>query len=214
MSDGQLLGLAAKPEDLTDFALEILRGEIGRRGIKVDGPVPGGDSQQKPEFGRKLADGSVVLMTFHDAIAVGEACDWLEEDGIEVDVRDVAEKSTGGGSFYGGPPVALQVIVPGRDRDRAVRILREKMGLFPLQEVEEADAVVDDGTVSTLGYFGRREDAEDVAKVLEDARVWHRVAANPEGSVADEDAWTVEVREIDLVKAGDLVERAMGLAEE
>jgi hypothetical protein len=201
------------------MAREVMRGEMAHRRLKVEGMVPMGDPftglardpLPKPEFGVKLADGMVALTTFHDAIAAGEACDWLEADGIDVDVKDVAEKSTGGGSFYGGPPVALEVIVPSGDRDRAVRILREKMGMFPLQEVEEADAVVDDGSVSTLGTFGRREDAEDVAKVLDDARVWHRVVANPEGSVENEDAFTVEVREIDLVKAGDVVEKTMGL---
>jgi hypothetical protein len=219
MSDGELLGLAERPDDLTDMAREVMRGEMAHRGIKLEGMVPMGDPftglardpLPKPEFGVKLPDGMVALMTFYDAIAAGEACDWLEADGIDVDVKDVAEKSTGGGSFYGGPPVALEVIVRVGDRDRAVRILRQKMGLFPLQEVEEAYAVVDDGTVSTLGSFGRREDADEVAKVLDEARIWHKVTADPEGSVENEDAWTVEVREIDLVKAGDVVEKKMGL---
>jgi hypothetical protein len=94
-----------------------------------------------------------------------------------------------------------------------VKILRENMGLFPLQEVEQADAVVDDGTISTLGVFGRREDADEVAQTLDDARVWHKVTANPEGSAEDENAWTLEVREVDLVRAGEVVEKAMGLAE-
>jgi hypothetical protein len=223
MSDRELLGMAAKPADLTDFALEVLRGEITHRGLKLDSDAEGsafnpilgavGDPLPKPQFGTKLADGSVVLMTFHDAMAAGDACDFLEVEGIEVNVRDVSEKEGGGGSFYGGPPVALQVIVPGTDRTRAVKILREKMGLFPLQEVEEADAVVDDGTMSVLGYFGRRADAEEVARVLDEARIWHRTAANPEGTVENEDAYTVEVREIDLVKAGEVVEKAMDLPE-
>jgi hypothetical protein len=94
-----------------------------------------------------------------------------------------------------------------------VGILREKMGLFPLQEVEEADELVDDGTITTLGFFGRREDAEDVAKALEEARVWHRIVANAEGTVEDENAFSLEVREVDLVGAGELVERAMNLPE-
>ena len=224
MSDGELLGLAAQPEDLTDTAREVLRGEMAARGLKAEDaegdpfaalkqaglmrdPLP------KPEFGTKLPDGSVVLYTFNDAIEAGEACDRLEENQIEVDVKDVSDKSSGGGSFYGGPPVAMQVIVAVGDRERAVKILREKMGLFPLQEVEESDPAVDDGTVSTLGVFGRREDADRVAQVLDDARVWHKVSANPEGSAEEENAWTLEVREVDLVKAGEVVEKAMGLPE-
>jgi hypothetical protein len=168
------------------------------------------DPLPKPEFGAEIAKGMVVLTTFYDAIAAGEACDWLEDDGMDVDVRDVSQKG-GLGTTYGGPPVSLQVIVGARDRERAMKILREKMGMFPLQEVEEADAVVDDGTVSVVGFFGRREDADEVAKVLDDARIWHRVVANAEGSVEEENAFSVEVREIDLVKAGDVVEKAMGL---
>jgi hypothetical protein len=218
MSDGELLGIAARPDDLTDMAREVMRGEMTARKLKLENapadPFTGmeRDALPKPELGTKLPDGMVVLTTFHDAIAAGEACDWLEAEGMGVDVRDVSEKG-GLGTMYGGPPVALQVIVAVRDRDRAMKILREKMGLFPLQEVEEADPVVDDGTVAVVGQFGRREDAEDVAKVLDEAGIWHRVTSNPEGSAADENAWTLEVREIDLVKAGEVVEKAMGLPE-
>jgi hypothetical protein len=219
MSDGELLRLAAKPDDLTDFALEVLRGEMTRRGIRLDGAAAreealAGVSRNalpRPEFGTKLPDGRVVLMTFHDAIAAGEACDWLEAEGIEVDVRDVSDKSAGGGSFYGGPPVALEVIVPVGDRVRSVGMLRAKMGLFPLQEVEEADAVVDDGTVAAVGFFGSRTEAEEVAKILEEAGIWHRIGENAEGTAEEQNEISLEVREVDLVKAGDLVERAMGL---
>jgi hypothetical protein len=220
MSDVELLDLAAKPADLTDVALEVLRGEMTHRGIKRDGMEPRDpfagemrDPLPKPEFGTKLPDGSVVLITFNDAMAVRSACDFLEAEGIVVDVRDVSEKSTAGGSFYGGPPVALEVIVPGKDRERSVTILREKMGLFPLQEVEEADELVDDGTVTALGFFGRRGDAEAVAQALDQAKIWHRIVANAEGTVEDENAFSLEVREVDLVEAGDLVEKAMGLPE-
>lgn len=216
MSDGELLRIAARPEDLTEMAREVMRGEMTGRRLKMEeaaaGPFTAMEQDPMPKFGTKLADGMVVLTTFHDAMEAGEACDWLEKEEMEVDVRDVSVRD-GVGTLYGGAPVALQVIVGARDRERAMKILRGKMGLFPLQEVEEADPVVDDGTVATLGLFGRREDADEVARVLDDARVWHRVTANVEGSAAEENAWTLEVREIDLVKAGELVEKAMGLPE-
>jgi hypothetical protein len=92
-------------------------------------------------------------------------------------------------------------------------LLQEKMGLFPGQEVEEADEAIDDGTTAVLGAFGHRSDAEDVARVLEEAGVWHRIAANADGSVEYEDAYTLEVKEVDLVRAGEVVERAMNLPE-
>jgi Putative prokaryotic signal transducing protein len=213
MSDGELLDLAGKPDELTDVALEVLRGEMAHRGLKAE---PGAAAQvdhrgmSRQEFGTKLPDGSVVLMTFNDALAAGNACDFLEAEEIEVNVRDASEKNPASGSFYGGPAVALQVIVPNEDRERAVRILREKMGLFPLQEVEEADELVDDGTVTAVGFFGKRADAEEVGKALEEAGIWHRIVANEEGSVEDENAFSLEVREVDLFEAGDVVEKALG----
>ena len=228
MADEQLYELAARPENLTDVAQEALRSEMQSRklesGAKLSMPLgdtpfgldsSGVGSRVKiPE--REPASGlrqSVVLMTFHDALAAGEACDHLEDAGIEVDVKDVAEASSGGGSFYGGPPVALQVVVKRIDQSQAIQILREKMGLFPLQEVEEADAAVDDGSVATLGAFGHRDDGDAVARILEDAGIWHRMVTNAEGSAETEDAYTLEVREIDLMKAGEVVEKAMDLGE-
>jgi len=237
MSDGELLGLAAKPGDLTDEAQDVLRNEMGSRRLQVEaesgfsaeaGRLAGAgaylgtefytgaqrEPEMKPESVAKgLAKGTVVLTTFHDAIAAGEAIDVLEAEEIEIEVRDVAAAQAGGGSFYGGPPVALQIIVQQRDLRRGMQILREKMGLFPGQEVEEADEAVDDGTTAVLGAFGHRSDAEEVARVLEEAGVWHRIAANAEGNVEDEDAYTLEVKEVDLVRAGELVERGLGLPE-
>ena len=34
--------------------------------------------------------------------------------------------------------------------------------------------------------------------------------ARADGSAENEDAWLVEVREVDLMKAGDVVEKALG----
>jgi hypothetical protein len=238
MSDGELLRLAERPEDLTDAAQQVLRGEMSSRGLQVEAAPVAGFAVEPEQFAKSssfapdeysvytrrspdlkpapaakgLAKGTVVLTTFNDAIAAGEACDLLEAEGFEIDVRDVAAQA-GGGSFYGGPPVALQVIVQQRDLRCAMSILQEKMGLFPGQEVEVADEAVDDGTTAALGYFGHRSDAEEVARVLEAAGVWHRIAANAEGSVADENCFSLEVKEIDLVRAGEIVERSMELPE-
>jgi hypothetical protein len=218
MSDGELVDLAAKPEELTDLANEVLRGEMMRRGLEAG---PGEAAPAGTAFGRAggggaekpVRVGAVSLMTFNDAIAAGEACRHLEDAGIEIDVRDVSQGSTGGGSFYGGPPVALQVVVAGADVPRAQKILREKMKLFPLQEVEGDDAP-DEAAVVVVASFGLREDADAVAEALEDGGMWHRVTANPDGEAETEDAFTVEVREADQEKALELVEKAMGMAEE
>jgi hypothetical protein len=241
MSDKELLELAARPGDLTDEAQGVLRTEMGSRRLQVaaapaaeaghmgmaeqlagTGTYGGvefytraqADPDMRPEpVAKGLAKGMAVLTTFHDAIAAREACDLLEAEGMEIEVRDVAKELGGGGSFYGGPPVALQIIVQQRELRRAMAILREKMGLFPKQEVEEADEAIDDGTTVVLGAFGHRSDAEEVAQVLEEAGVWHRIAANEEGRVEDEDAYTLEVKEVDMARAGELVERGLDLPE-
>jgi hypothetical protein len=215
MSDRELFDLAARPDDLTEIAHEVLRTEMTSRGIEraleepTGGPPMSGRELPKVDWGDRLPGERIVLMTFHDAISAGNASDWLEEVGITTDMEDVSDKTTGGGSFYGGPPVALQVIVKKADLDRAMGVLRDKMGLFPLQEVEVADELIDDGTVTALGYFGKREDADAVAKILDEGRIWHRLVVNLEGTVEEENAFCLEVREVDVVLAGDLVEKAI-----
>jgi hypothetical protein len=235
MSDGELL--AANPEDLTDLAAEVLRGERSRRGLKPEAPPEASMGSrrafqaQAPEAWSNAAMPAVMLGSqptldmaqpensgvgaketllgsFHDALEVGRACEFLEANEVPFRIEDVAKPRSGSG-VYDSPPVALNLIVGKADRERAMAILRQKMGLFPLQEVEEADAAVDDGTVATLGDFGRREDADGVGRILDDARIWHRITANPEGTVENEDCYTLVVREIDLVRAGDVVEKAM-----
>jgi hypothetical protein len=253
MSDGELLGLAERPRDLTEMAQGVLRNEMGSRRLQVEagsaaeagfgvaagryaeaGSNAGVEfytrAQREPEMrpepvAKGLAKGTVVLTTFRDAISAGEACNYLEAEGMEIDVRDVASsvsrvppgatvgRTTSIVRAYGGLPVALQIIVQQRELRRAMAILREKMGLFPGQEVEEADEAIDDGTTAVLGAFGHRNDAEDVARVLQEAGIWNRIAANAEGSVEDEDAYTLEVREVDLVRAGEVVERGLGMTE-
>ena len=242
MADGELLELAAKPEDLTDAAHEVLRGEMARRNLKPTSPEPPRtgsrwqiqeqvreawpkeasptailgsgptlDSAQPENSGVRAEES--LLGRFHDAIEVGRACDFLEQNEVPFRIEDVAQPRSGLGA-YDSPPVSLNLIVDKVYRQRAMAVLRREMGLFPLQEVEEADPPVDDGTVGVLGSFGHRQDAEDVAQMLDKERIWHRIVANPEGTVENEDAFTLEVKEVDLVRAGEVVERAMGLPEE
>jgi hypothetical protein len=242
MSDGELLRLAEKPEELTDMAREVMRGEMAARKLKLEAAQPemehrwagdalGQGSWTTPGAADRVLGSAPVLEApidrgdwikpneawlgvFHDAFAVDRACQFLEENDIPFRLHDSLDSSRPRkGTRFDGPGVALDMIVAASDLDRAKSILRKNMGLFPLQEVEEADAVVDDGTVSVIGTFGRRDDADMVANALDEARIWHRIAANPEGSVANEDAWTLEVREVDLVKAGDVAVNAIRLPE-
>jgi len=232
VSDQELLDAVVRLDDLTPIAQEVVHAELNTRGIerawpgntnnsensaladRADSPFAAFQqaSSQKPQSGTPIEKGKVALITFNDAIDASRACDVLDESGIDVEVRDLSE-TEGRSSYYGSRPIALQLIVNERDKDQAVNKLREKMGLFPLDEVEEPDAPVDDGTVAIVGQFAQRSDAEDVARVLTDAKVWNRITANPDGSAATEDAFLVEVREVDLVSAGELVEKALNLPE-
>jgi hypothetical protein len=230
MSDGELQAMAAKPEDLTDMALEILRGEMTRRRLGAVQPTDDGAMGEMPDgFGGspfaplsmrsmwgKPEDiverkGWVSLMVFYDAIEMGRACDFLEEQEIEFEIHDRSKPASVLTPFQ--RPVEMDLGVQQADRQRAMAVLREKMGLFPLQEVAVADAPLDDGTVTALGDFGRRADAEEVAQVLEQAGMWHRIVANEEGSAETEDLFRLQVREVDLMAAGEVVEKAMDLPE-
>lgn len=232
VSDQELIDAATRRDDLTPMAQEVVRAELKNRGLERAwpgnnaGPIaptpadwpsdPFGLAQNgsfsKPEFGAPIEKGKTVLITFSDAIDAGRACGLLDESGIALEIRDLSQ-TEGQSSFYGGSPIALQLIVAERDRDQAVRLLREKMGLFPLENIAEPDALEDDGTVATVGQFAQRSDAEEIARVLTDAKIWNRITANPDGSAATEDAFLVEVREVDLVDAGELVEKALDLPE-
>ena len=242
MADGELLELAAKPDDLTEMANEVLRGEMARRHLKAEEPVAewglkaartvaepaaarrfeGGVSPDpfgavaigsawgapEPSSARK---GMASLMVFYDAIELGRACDFLEEQEIGFEINDLSKPRSGLTPFE--RPVEMELVVAQADKLRAMAVLREKMGLFPLQEVEVADAP-EDGALMVVASFGRRSDADEVAQVLADAGVWRQVSENEDGAEETEDAFTVEVREVDQEKALGVVEKAMGIAEE
>jgi hypothetical protein len=221
MSDEELLELAEDIGSLTETAGDVLRQEMRDRRLQVKAAVVAAPASvaasaaprwtSSDESGTKRRE--VVLMTFHDAISAGLACDYLEEGEVDFEMRDLSQPQTGMRRFDSHPAVSLELLIDAKDKERAMAILREKMGLFPLQEVAVADELVDDGTTATLGNFGRRADAEEVARILEDAAIWHRIVANPKGSVENEDAYTLEVREVDLMRAGEVVEKAMELPE-
>lgn len=214
MSDQELLALADGIEDLTDEAGDVLRREMMDRRLQVEQPATqAAVSKWWSPGANKLGQREVALVIFHDAFAAGGACECLEHEGVAFQMRDVSSPRSGLRSFEGGPSVSLELSVAGVDRERAMAILRKKMGLFPLQEVAEADDLIDDGTLSILGAFGRRQEAEDIARILDDARVWHRIVANPDGTVENDDCYTLEVREVDLAKAADIVENAMDIPE-
>ena len=237
MSDGELLQLAANPEDLTDTAQEVLRAEMASRHLQPakaeprtrwasdafatePRPISPGISSSilgsAPDIGAQAGEssnlqrGEVLLRQFQDAFELGRACEHLEAAGLRFRIEDASRPSQG---IEGYSPAVLNLIVPAADRERAMAVLRKEMGLFPLQEVAEPDAAVDDGTLSEMGTFASLQDAQPVGSALEEARIWHRLTANPEGSAQTEDAFILQVREVDLMRAGDVVAKALGWTE-
>lgn len=221
MSEGELMGLSATAGDLTPPARAALTTELEARGLA--GPVDEDVESPEGEVGLPTAADvmpenlgatgpEMELTVFYDAMAAGRACEFLEAAGIPFHVADLADKGNLG-TLEGGPAVVLRITVPLPDVERARAILRKKMGLFPLQEVEASDALEDDGTRTAVGYFGGRDDAEEIAAVLSGAGFANWVVENPEGSEADENRFAVEVREVDLFAAGEAVDKALGVEE-
>ncbi|MDP9039755.1 MAG: hypothetical protein M3O02_10865 [Acidobacteriota bacterium] len=218
MGDGELEELAARPEDLTEAASAVLAAELGRRGMEAPArPEAGGregfaGAAGMPAAGDRVPENlgatgpQMELITLYDALAAGRACEFLEEAGISFHVADVSGPEDGRGSFDGGPAVALRITVGMDDVARAQTELRRQMGLFPLESIAVPDELVDDGTRTSVGYFGTRGEAEEIAGVLRRAGLWNAVVEDTEGG---EHPFAVEVREMDLFAAGDVVEKAL-----
>jgi len=226
MADGELLELAAKPEELTKIAKELLELEMKARRLEVQtielmpSRIPEPESALLP--GPALL-GSVVtfenseasvLTTLYDALETGKASAFLEEAGIPFELVDHSVRQTGWRSFNGGPPIAFALHVPKAEAERAKSILRERMGLFPLQEVAVADELVDDGTTTGIGWFATAEEAEEAAAALREAGIWYGV--RDESSSEDFDPgypFVLEVRGMDLMKASAAIEESGVVAE-
>ena len=217
MADGELLELAAKPEELTDVAQNVLKREMAARRLEV--PAKGAEAEGDGEveagsaFRTNLtfeASGAVSLMTLNDALRTSDACAYLEEEAVPFEVRDRSAPQVGFVRYGNGPAVAFEFVVPVSELERAKQILRERMGLFPVQEVAEADEPVDDGTMSILGCFASAEEADEVAAGLREAGFRCSVrdtSGSPEIEEEEEEyPFLVEVREVDLMKALAVIE--------
>ena len=217
MGDAELVALGEDARDLRPDAREALTSELRERGLDV--PTAKQEFMTEGEVGLPTAGDlmpsnlgatgpEIELCVFYDALAAGRACEFLEGAGIPFHVADLAQNS-GLGTLEGGPAVVLRLTVPLSDVERAKAILRKRMGLFPLQEVEASDEMVDDGTRAVVGSFGTHGEAEKAAQALTEAGFENWVGENPEGSEAGEDRYSVEVREVDLFAAGDALDKGL-----
>ena len=121
MSDEELLGLAARPGDLTDEAQGVLRNEMGSRRLQVEAAACGGSSahgnggasccwrgllcrigvscgcaaragDEAGACGEGIGEGDGGADDLHRCDCGGRGFDFLEAEGMEIEVRDVAKE--------------------------------------------------------------------------------------------------------------------------
>jgi hypothetical protein len=217
MSDDELLELARDKAELTEVAQQAVEAEMGSRGLKLDE-----EEQEKSvepiayEFSTSEDDPSLIeLMTFHIATDAETALHALDDHGIPVSMEPAMRRLNDD-----GPRIKTNwlTIFVERTRQRdAVKVLRERMGLFPVlaaDEVEDADVVDDeDESLFTVGEFEVDADAEVARKALTDAGIWFKAGKETQeaqGGQAAFDGTVIEVRLEDLERALGVVEEAFG----
>ena len=207
-SDGELLDLFQKSDGLTERAQQALAGvmrerglgareaEAGSAGAAVAGDLAGGD-----EVG---ADEGLIYL-FTDAFEAREAIRHMSEAGIAHRMLDwhgvEPERAV---SFTG---VDLGLVVLRVDAERAVRVLREKLGLFPGPE-RTADAGHAEG-LTVLSMFDREEGLA-AARALGETGITYlwRDGRDEAAGLPDEETVAIEVRAEDLERAGRVVEES------
>ena len=211
MSDTQLLDLHADAANLTDEAQDVLRAEIRSRRLVVP-TAEAADESKPPEYVPDLVtglndDGLVALITFYNGLDLGLACDHLGDAGIELAVKPFPGTDVSADAF--------QIRVAPADRDRAEEILREKMGLFPKQEViaEEGDEpeIAEDVDMVILGEFPDESEAEQTTAALAAAGIIYRLTPPYDDGENDAPGYTVEVHAVDLDRGLAVVADALGL---
>jgi len=222
LGDEHLLDLADDTEELTPEAEAVLKRELERRGLTpapavVAEPEAGPGERTGASVGswagvggifpsspammgealepRQTREGMSSLISFYDGIELGKACDLLEEAGMEPSIEPV------GGDAMTGVPPRYEVWLDTEDIEAAKTLLRAKMGLFPLAEVDgEAPAT------GLVGVFPMSGDAEVARELLAEAGIAATVVADEET-----EEWEVRVAPEEQERAIEVVASGMGL---
>ncbi len=236
LGDENLLDLAEDRGNLTNEAQRALDEEVKRRGLVVPattptvaagfhaGPVvddshenrsdafgvgipglmPGAATavEQALEPEGEVRAGMVQLVSFYDGLELSRACEALED----ADVSPAIEEKQGDQAQ--GTPTWFQVWVDEADVIASKRILRQRMGLFPLAEETDADSeeeVLDGG----VGLFETVEEAEQVKEMLVEGGFEASVETDTEGD-DDGNIWsTVKVAPGERARAVAYLEEAL-----
>ncbi len=232
LGDEHLRDLADEPEDLTDEARIALAAEMRKRGFEpeptrdtapeeepvaeresgfgagIPGVFPSGAAvvEQALEPGGETRLGWVGLVSFYDGHELTKACDALEDSDTDFAIE---EKS---GDALVGAPSAFELWVQEGDVDLAQRVLREKLGLFPHPEIEDAAADALEGPgLMALGTFESGAEANEVYQLLREHALTPTLT---EPSAEDEESWwTVEVPHEELERGLAIVAVSLKIQE-
>jgi hypothetical protein len=218
-SDGELLDLHDKREGLTEMAQQALAGVMRERGLAARGvvaaeasPVGRGGGEEPDSVGESGGDSvgedEVLIYLFTDAFEAREAIRHMREAGIAHRMLDwhVVEPER----EVSQTGVDVGMVVRRGDAQRAVLVLKEKLGLFPGPEnLAGADASDEYGLV-VLSMFDRDEGlaAADALGKVGITYLW-RDGRDEAAGLPDEDTVAIEVRAEDVDRAAKLVEETL-----
>lgn len=217
MEDGHLKDLAQDRENLTLDGQIALQKVLVKRGLapKHDEPaesgavkaiapgdeleegflpgIPGFFPSTAAQMERALEPSGQIragmenLASFFDGHELTKACEALEAAGI-----DLALEPEDRDQLEGAPP-SFAIWVDENEYSRAQGVLRQKLGMFPLAEMEDPAASGRRGETDmvTLGDFDTQDEAERVATMLGEQGIFCRL-----GQQTDDDPplYPVEVR--------------------
>jgi hypothetical protein len=226
MGDEHLLDMAEDADDLTDAGRLALAQELRRRGLTpkpprvageiepveepelesgfgpgIPGMFPGGATmmEQALDQGEITRDGMKSLISFYDGIELSKACRILEDDELEPVIEPIQGDATT------GVPPRFEVWLQAEQIDRAKSLLRLKMGLFPVAEVNE-DGDSEPPPTGLVGVFATVAEAEEVRLLLVEAGIAATVEHEEEYG-----EWEVMVDPEQQERAVAVVASGMGL---
>ena len=147
----------------------------------MPGIFPGGASMMEQtleaaEPSAEPKDGMSRLISFYDGLELSKACGLLEEAEIEPVIEPIA------GDALSGVAPRFEIWLETPDIEKAKILLRAKMGLFPLAEVDEDD----DGSANpgsdadelVVAEFDSAAEAEAAKTILAEAGIAARIDAD------------------------------------
>jgi hypothetical protein len=209
--DDELLQMYERREDLTDLAQEALAKVMKERGVvpveHVGEPV---DAAELVEEG-DLSQGEVGIWQFDDMFQAQTAMQVLTSAEIDHRMIDRSQRNTDG--LRGRYLPAMLLVVDESDRARTEQVLRQRMKLFPLPEVDSAREGVEGeaGEFVLLSMF-ERKDALVAARELGAAGISYkwRDGRDAAEEQPDEETVTLEVKVADMERAAGIVDAGLG----